>query len=89
MTMQLIFSYETGDAGKDCPYYQNFVIAESETGINADEIEDSISSYMESTAFDGKSYEEMTADVMNASGYKWNFLDSKPVSIGQTRTFWI
>jgi len=89
MTMQFVFSYETGNGGKDCPYWQDFIIAESKTGINVDEIENLIKSYMKSDASKGKEYSDMTGEIMNSSGYDWHFLNSYPVSISRTYTFWI
>jgi|GEM_PF-5595382 len=89
MTMQLVFSYETGNGGKDYPYWQDFVIAESKTGINVERLEGSIKSYTESDASEGKEYSEMTGEIMNASGYNWHFLNSDPVSISRTYTFLI
>ena len=69
MKTLLIILYDTGDAS--CIFWDEPVIVYDLSIDKLHELEDSFSSYYESSKCDDKSYEETTEDVLNASGIKW------------------
>lgn len=83
----LEFAFETGDT--TCRYWQEWVIVESDDRVKYEELEDSIASYMDSQISDDKEYAEMVEDIMNESGYKWEFVGKRIPESDTLYTFWI
>ena len=69
MKTLLIILYDTGDSS--CLFWDEPVIVNDLSIDKLHELEDSFSSYYESSECDDKSFEEATDDVLNASGLKW------------------
>jgi len=84
----LQFNFETGD--NSCKYYQVYVVVESKDTPDYDTLEDSISSYFESSSCDEDSeYEDNVEDIMNQSGMPWSFMKNG-VPVSETIfSFWI
>jgi len=80
MNYILQFNFETGDAS--CKYYQVYVVIKSEERPDFETIEDSISSYFESSSRDEDlEYDDNVEEIMNESGLEWNFMrDDVPKS---------
>ena len=74
MSGLLIFSFVTGD--ESCKFYDVPVIVYGDNK-DIDSIEDSFASYLDSDASEDSSYEEAVADVMDASGLKWEMAYGK------------
>lgn len=72
MTGLIIFEFETGDS--TCPYWaEPAVVNIKETScLNAySQIDDCISSYVDTPAADDKSYGEIAADILDSFDFEW------------------
>lgn len=64
--------FETGDS--DYPVAINTVIIHGDfESNNMGELEDSFSSYLETTDTSDKDYEDIIQDVLDASGFAWEY----------------
>ena len=81
----VVFCFETGDAS--CPYWQELMLVDH-SAFDYAELEDSISSYMDSDISEDKEYAQMAEEILAASG--WNWCDFGPASkVNEVHTFWI
>ena len=88
----LQFNFETGDAS--CKYYQVYIIVESQnTPLTQDvlyTLEDSIMSYLDSTAADDDpEYEDTVKDIMRESGLAWSFVATVIPESHKIYSFWV
>lgn len=83
MSGLLIFQFETGDSS--VKYYEVLIIVRSCTWGRVKEIEDSISSFME-TMDEDLDYEDIVDTVMYHSGFGYSFVQGNIPSCQYVRT---
>jgi hypothetical protein len=88
MNIILQFNFEIGDTS--CKYYQVYVVVACSDYPDFETIEDSISSYFESTISDTDlDYEDYVEDIMRESGLTWEFVGEIIPEAKTIYSFWI
>jgi hypothetical protein len=83
----LQFAFETGDTSKK--YWQEWVAVTKADDFDYAELEDSISSYMESYCGEDTDYTGIVETVMNESGLPWRFINGIFPESKAVDTYWI
>ena len=88
MNTILQFNFETGDTS--CRYYQVYAVVNHPESFDFVELEDSISSYFESSASDDNlEYKEYVTDILQESGLTWEFVGETIPESKRIYSFWI
>lgn len=88
MNYILQFNFETGDAS--CKFYQVYVVVKSKERPDFESLEDSISSYFDSSSRDEDlEYEDNVEEIMRESGLEWEFMRDGVPESKMIHSFWI
>ena len=88
MNTILQFNFETGDMS--CKYYQVYIVVKSQEIPDFDTLEDTITSYFESSACDGDlEYEDYVEAIMQSSGLTWEKVGETIPESKAIHSFWI